>query len=162
MNWRFDVGREYGRAAGRPGIEIHKDIRSARSAGLERLRSCRATSQSRNGFTLFEAMVTLAIIVVIFGIAASSLRGPSDQQRTRAKAVEITTQASAARAKAIQTGRRVVVDLGQGTVFCDNEGDQPFEFFPNGTTSVDQLCVEIGGQRIAFKVDRLTGRLQAE
>lgn len=61
------------------------------------------------GFTLIELMVTIAVAVVLMGVAAPALQDMIASQKVRAAASELMTDMSYARADAVSNGRQVAL-----------------------------------------------------
>jgi len=71
------------------------------------LKSCAACVRRSRGFTLLEIMVTFTIIALLLVIGVPSMGEFVADQRVRTVASDITSEIALARAKAIETSRRV-------------------------------------------------------
>lgn len=71
---------------------------------------------ARNGFTLVELVLVLALLAVIMGMAAPSLRGFAKGSRMRNTAESLAATARWARAQAIVQGKVYRLEIGSGQV----------------------------------------------
>lgn len=75
------------------------------------------------GVTLIEALVTVAILAIMLGIAAPALQGFVAGNRLRSTALELRSALQYARAEAIRNNARVTVCKANTTATnCDNAG----------------------------------------
>jgi prepilin-type N-terminal cleavage/methylation domain-containing protein len=74
------------------------------------LKSCAARVRRSRGFTLLEIMVTFTIIALLLVIGVPSMGEFVADQRVRTVASDITSEIALARAKAIETSRRVYME----------------------------------------------------
>ncbi len=140
----------------------------------------------RDGFTLVELLVVLAIAGLVIGVAAPIVaRGfPSVELASAAQSVEITLRT--ARGGAISRNREVVFtldvesrdygtdldarvqslseDIAVRLVVGDREvageGVGGIRFFPDGSATGGRIELTLEGRRRAIDVDWLTGRIR--
>ena len=104
----------------------------------------------RAGVSLFETMVSLAILSLIVAVAATAIRPPSPRLLAEAEISQLVRAAQETRLRAIQEGRPVRMETD---ATCD---DTPAPiFFPDGSARDGPLCV---GER-QINILPLTGTL---
>ena len=77
--------------------------------------SCSRRKALRGGFTLFELMLTLAILVIVTAISVPGLMHRLQRNEIHSTAVSIRNQLNEARRRAVETGvpQRAVIDIQQ-------------------------------------------------
>lgn len=105
---------------------------------------------TRAGVSLFETMVSLAILSLIVAVVATSIRPPSPRLQQEAAISQLVRAAQETRLRAMSEGRPIRM---QTEAMCDT-APAPV-FFPDGSARDGPLC--IGERRIAVRP--LTGTL---
>jgi type IV fimbrial biogenesis protein FimT len=77
----------------------------------------------QRGFTLVEALTVLAVVSVLFGLAAPGLREAADAMRVRAATSQLLSELNHARAEAIRRNARVVVCKSRDLETCADAGE---------------------------------------
>lgn len=108
------------------------------------------------GLSLLEALIALAILAMVMGLAATGFRGPSPMLRLQKEAVELIRSASTLRQRAIRESK--TLNMGTGGITCENT-DISFSFFPDGTAIGPDLCLTTGTLKLRLTLNSLTGRL---
>ncbi|MBZ0253515.1 MAG: prepilin-type N-terminal cleavage/methylation domain-containing protein [Candidatus Methylomirabilis sp.] len=93
------------------------------------------TRRGRDGFTLIETMVVVAVIGLFTAIAVPNLQGWNDRARIRRGTQDVAGVLQLARLKAVQGSADVYVDFGLGagpsdrfvTAFRDADGDGNYD-----------------------------------
>ncbi|WP_299695288.1 prepilin-type N-terminal cleavage/methylation domain-containing protein [uncultured Tateyamaria sp.] len=93
-------------------------------------------SGRRAGVTLFETMVSLAILSLILAVAATAVRPPSPRLQAEATLSELVRQAQEVRLRAIASGTTAVFDTD---TLCDDAAK--VRFYPDGSATGGPLCV---------------------
>ena len=134
------------------------------------LKSCAARVRRSHGFTLLEIMVTFTIIALLLVIGVPAMGEFVADQRVRTVASDITSEIALARAKAIETSRRVYmekvgVNWNNGwRLYADNNDNgvydagvdlelKRFEGFSSGSIYVCTFPVGAFLNQIAFRPD---------
>ena len=112
----------------------------------------------QSGVTLFEILVSLAILAMILSVAASRLSRP-DRFSSERVAAEIAEAAAAARLKAIREAP-AIARITQQEPCAEIDAEPPVTFFPDGTAAAQPFCLHIDGAPVFFRVDPVTGRLE--
>lgn len=111
----------------------------------------------RAGVTLFEALVVLALLAILTGVALGARRGPSPALELARLVAARSAEAARLRRLAVETGVPTSLEAPDG---CD--GATTLVFLPDGTARGDDLCISVGDRSARLTLDRLTGRLDRE
>ncbi|MHA3915835.1 pilus assembly FimT family protein [Halovulum sp. GXIMD14793] len=109
-----------------------------------------------DGFTILEAMVSLAILAMIMGISISAYRRGNPGLEYRAAVGEVIAAAHEARRRAIRTG--TVVSFRAAAEPCDDPAD--LIFYPDGSVQQMEFCVLLNNRRSTFRATGLTGAVE--
>ena len=112
---------------------------------------------SSAGLSLLEALIALAILALIMGLSASTFRGPSPALRLQKQAAELVGAAATLRQRAIREA--ATLELETEGLTCEDNG-QPLSFFPDGTASGPDLCLNVKDQQLRLQLNALTARLK--
>lgn len=118
--------------------------------------SPRSTLGPRAGLTLFEVLISLAILALMASVVIAGRGGPSPALTLNAKVAEVKEHAAGIRREAIlQGGDQLWQD---DALACDEE---PFEvtYFADGTARGTDICLSVETTQARLKVDPLTGIL---
>lgn len=116
-----------------------------------------ANQTSRQGFTLLEAIISLAIISTIAAISFIAVREtPPKIKRDRAVA-DFLEEITMARHDAVQASKIKTLIIRD----CQNEKVM-IHFYPNGTTSGNKFCLYTEIFDRIVKISPLTGRIVIE
>lgn len=107
--------------------------------------------RSQAGFTLFEALISLAILSLVLTIVVSSARGPSPALRAQSQVAQLIRDAESVRLNAIQNG--VATEWEPEVTVCDPENDPKFIFFADGTARGPEICLPT----LRLRIHPLTG-----
>lgn len=114
-------------------------------------------SRRRNaGFSLTEVLVVLAILSLTVTVFAVARPGPSPAMQREAIVSQLIAEAARARAEAIIENRQTIVTLPDTR--CD-ESAKTLTFFPSGTATAAQVCIENEGVAAWLALDPFTGQL---
>lgn len=109
---------------------------------------------AKDGFTLMEVLVSLTIISLILGVAATAVRKPSPILELERQVSAILTETTEARLRAIRAQES---QNWSGPFGCE-EPEALAHFYADGTASGPDLCLEIDGHRARLHIDGLVGR----
>ena len=142
----------------------------------------------RDGFSLLETLVVLAITALVVAVAAPALRDPSGRRTLDRNVVEIASLLRAARSEAVRAGAEAVVtvDVADRTVLTSWSADTvvfspsvavqvtgareellspatpSVRFFPDGSATGGEIRLDSSGYKVRIAVDWLTGRVEWE
>lgn len=110
------------------------------------------------GLTLFEVLISLAILALMAGVVIAGRTGPSPALTLNAKVADVTERAAAIRRDAILQGTDQVWQ--DDDLACE---DQAFEviYFADGTARGTDICIFVDPSQSRLTVDPLTGTLMA-
>lgn len=114
---------------------------------------------SRAGFTLFEVLITLAILSVVIGVVIAARPGASPQLKLKADTSALIEQAAMLRNRAVTSGTKV--EWQDETRACDETPFAP-KFYPDGTSDAGELCLKAEDRFITLELDGWTGRLSVK
>lgn len=117
------------------------------------------------GISIFEMMVVLAIISLALAGTAQLTRGPSPTLKLDAYLSDLSLQAHLYRRKAMLNGKTRVLDLLQNNsrfTYCSSNDAFEILFFPDGTNSEIEFCVQMNGIELNLRTDPLTGQITKE
>lgn len=114
------------------------------------------SAQARNsaGYSLFEALVALAILAMVLAISAAGFRPPSDEMKLNRLVSEFASRVSEARLKAIRSHRPVRIEA----VDCRGE-PLTWSFYPDGTANGPEMCLAEGDRQETLVLSSLTGQV---
>lgn len=139
----------------------------------------------RRGFTLFELVVTLAVMTVVLTMTLPSLRLPDEPSPLEAALGETTQLLTSARRTAIRGGHPVTltIDTHSGRYWIRRGHESPLttarlelpsgvglqsrgprihmHFRPDGTTAADSLAIAGGGRVVGLVLSPWTGDVRA-
>lgn len=103
---------------------------------------------------MLEMLAVLAILALVTGVAAASLRAPSPQLQLDTKVAAFKTEAAALRHRAVTQGIRLEMPAAD----CDG---QPIRllFHPDGTAHAATVCLSMGPLDHVLRLSPLSGRL---
>ena len=117
----------------------------------------RTERRARAGFTLFEALIALAIISLVAGLVLATNTGPSARLRLEAEISRLAEDASIHRARAVALATDVVWAPTAAT--CDGPPIKA-SFFADGTAEASDICLTLGGEEARLTLDPVSGRLR--
>lgn len=92
--------------------------------------------RGRAGLTLFETLVSLAILALVAGVTVAGLRGPSPQLRAKADAAAFQERFAATRLRAMRDGVPLVHET---ELLCAGAG--PLTVFADGSARGGPICI---------------------
>ncbi len=133
----------------------------------------RVVGRERDGFTLLELLVVLALIALIITALPVALRQVMPRQQLRVAEADVATQLREMQGRAARTGRTqefreesaaelpgsIKLELlaaGEATLQVS-----AIEFHPDGSTSGGRVVLSAGERRRELQVSALTGRIRA-
>lgn len=121
------------------------------------MRFCSGSRYARaEGFSLLEALVSIAILAAIMTVFISSRTSPSHTLKVDQAIAEIASNVATSRLQAIR--QRTVYEISLGTPSCNGE-DQTVTLFPDGTGQSAPLCILVEGQQVHVAIDPFTSAL---
>jgi len=114
------------------------------------------TSEPTAGFSLLEAMISLAIIALITGVTLSTARPPSASLRLEQRAAQVIARVAEARRTAIESARSISLDFPDAP--CDDVVPT-LSLFADGTALGGNICLTENELSLTLYVNALTGRL---
>jgi len=109
---------------------------------------------ARAGFTLFEALISLALIALVLAVGIAAARPPSPALQAQAQISRLGEAAAQARFEAISMNRNVVWEPNIPS--CEDEPPPQITFFADGTALGSDLCI----LQLRIRAHRLTGLLK--
>ena len=109
---------------------------------------------SQAGFTLYEALIALAILSLVLGSGIAVFRPPSPTLQAQAQIAQLIRDANAERQLAVR--QRTDRVWRPDTPTCDSELESELVFFANGSATGPVLCV----LNFRVAVHRMTGLLK--
>ncbi|WP_121022160.1 pilus assembly FimT family protein [Litoreibacter meonggei] len=106
------------------------------------------------GFTLFEALVSLALIALVLAVGVSAARPPSPALQANAAFARLSKSATQAKLEAITQHR--TAKWSPDAPLCEESTSVEFKFFADGTAHGPDLCI----LQMKLRLHRLTGLLQ--
>lgn len=122
-------------------------------------------SKSTSGFTMFEMLVVLSLIAIITAVSVQSFRMPSSSMKLKAAFSEIVSLVGKARQKAITLGEKQELDLVRNDINindCNGGDPKTAVFFPDGTAMSALYCAEYEEEKLRFKLDDISARLEIQ
>lgn len=110
------------------------------------------------GFTILEAMVSLAITALILSVSVVAISRGSPRLEQQGAMVELLAEARAARRQAIKSG--APVHYASTAVACGSEIPAEITFFSDGSALGDDICIVNDNRTTRIELDELTGRLE--
>ena len=123
----------------------------------------RSARSSRSGYSLLEVLIVLAVLMLVVGVAASRMTGPSDRLELERVASAAVAAATTDRLRALRSGSIVTLSLRTGAKVrpapCSETAPdaRAIMFLPDGHATGGPLCFEAGARRLTVSVDWLTG-----
>ena len=111
------------------------------------------------GFSIFEVLISLAILSMVLAVSIPAVRGPSPAMRLQQEAAKLQEQAFAFRDQAIRTRKAVGLDVKD--LSCSNSQEFVW-FFPNGAAAGPDICLQREGVVMRLRLDRLQGQFLPE
>lgn len=109
-----------------------------------------------DGFTMLEAMLSLAIVALIATISIRAYTRGNPGLEYRVKIGEVIADARAARRSAVQTGK--TIRFKPDAQPCDLEAE--LLFFSDGSAGQADVCLLITDRPTVFRTVGLTGALE--
>ena len=100
------------------------------------LRSEPKAPRRRAGFTLFEVMVTLALVALVGSVTVAGLRGPTPELRKKAEIARFQEDFAATRLRAMREG---AFRAHETEFLC--EGASVLVIFADGSASGGPVCI---------------------
>lgn len=118
--------------------------------------SQRNTLGAQAGLTLFEVLISLAILALMAGVVIAGRSGPSPALTLNAEIADLREKAAGIRREAILRGRDQLWQ--DDDLACD---DETFEvtYFADGTARGSDICIAVEPTQVRLSVDPLTGIL---
>lgn len=105
----------------------------------------------RNGFSLPELVVVLAIAAVLFAVALPRLSGVLDATAADAAARDITTALAVARSAAVERGKRARLVIQQDSLRIDLWGNADWEPFLRWAGPQDRgVSLQVSNPQVMF------------
>jgi len=98
---------------------------------------------SKSGFTLFEALISLSILSLILAVAATQFSGPSDQLRFQSELAALREDIMQTRASAIQNSTAKMFNAHEHLCAIDRDTQETtITFFADGSAIGPDLCID--------------------
>lgn len=107
----------------------------------------------RSGFTLFEALISLAILSLVLAVSVSSARAPSPALQAKSEAARLIRSAGTFRLAAINDQETTIWTPDADT--CEPEQTVEYKFFADGTAVGPDICLF----ETRLRIHPLTGHL---
>ncbi len=108
------------------------------------------------GFTLFEVLVTLAVLSLMTGVVLAARPVPSPALRLNAAAGELIDEATRTRHRAVAEGQDLLWEPEAET--CDAE-PVSVTFYSDGTVDAVEICLSQEDRLMRLAMNVLSGRL---
>lgn len=109
-----------------------------------------------SGISILEMLVVLAVLALLAGAMTTSRIGPSAALRLQGAVARVQDAAAQTRAQAITSGE--IRELRLTTGICDGD-PVVLTFFPDGTATPTDVCLNHDDSRRKLFLDPLTARL---
>ena len=123
----------------------------------------RSARSSQSGYSLLEVLIVLAVLMLVVGVVASRMTGPSDRLELERVASAAVAAAATDRLRALRSGSIVTFSVRTGAAVraapcSETAPDAPaIMFLPDGHATGGPLCFAAGARRLTVSVDWLTG-----
>ncbi|MFZ5963022.1 hypothetical protein ACOXXX_08745 [Thalassococcus sp. BH17M4-6] len=108
------------------------------------------------GFTLFDVLISLAILAAILAIATTALRPPSPALLLERQLATLKNDAALARDRAVRLDRPVALPVPG----CQTDEGSEALFFPDGTArATGPICLTQGGLSRRLLIEPITARI---
>ncbi|MEM9099460.1 MAG: prepilin-type N-terminal cleavage/methylation domain-containing protein [Pseudomonadota bacterium] len=119
----------------------------------------------QRGFTLFEMMVVLAIVAIVFAAALTARGWNSSGRLLAAEVADILEMGATHRLSALTSGTAVGFRPASKSLRIDGCGTAETEeilFLPDGSARGEAFCLHLDGRSVRVTPDWLTGQLVTE
>ena len=113
---------------------------------------------SKSGVTLFETLIALTVVALLFGVVTISVRPPSPAMRLEREISSILAETSALRLRAIRQDETV---RWRARSPCEAQQSDTV-FFSDGTARGQDICLDVDGASDRLTLNSLIGRYVRE